>query len=238
LVTQSDRRPISEGNAVIVGPDFASGWQDALYRKCRVLAWMWRRPATSLLAAQPTSYFYQVAVPVTALARLRVISEMCREQIRRVDPVMPIALHGLQCVLESILIQSAGAELRRDPRGQRVDLSTRWMQSHLESRRPAARIADYLGISPSSLQRLFKEQLGCSLDSHFKKLKMATAMKRLRDGCPVKEVAYGLGYRHSCDFTRAYTRFFGHAPGTEDRVPVAPVVPAVVPASEAMVPCE
>jgi AraC-like DNA-binding protein len=31
----------------------------------------------------------------------------------------------------------------------------------------------------------------------------------------VKEVAYGLGYRHPGDLTRAYARYYGRVPGLE-----------------------
>jgi AraC-like DNA-binding protein len=44
---------------------------------------------------------------------------------------------------------------------------------------------------------------------------MNVGKKRLAEGNPVKKVAYDLGYRHPGDFTRAYTRYFGHAPGSE-----------------------
>jgi AraC-like DNA-binding protein len=89
------------------------------------------------------------------------------------------------------------------------------MESHLACRQPAVRIADYLGISPSTLHRLFKQQVGHSPDEHFQELKMSVGKKRLTDGSPVKKVAYELGYRHPGDFTRAYTRYFGHPPGVE-----------------------
>ena len=218
LVTETARHRIRKGTAVIVGPDHASGWDDIGPRICRVLVWIWRKPATALLSNDAPSAMRQIAVPGPVIARLENLHALCREEVRLADEVMPLALDGLQRLVEATLMRPNVTRTDDEQCAQRVSLAVRWMESHLQCRQPAVRIADYLGISASTLHRLFKREVGRSPDDHFHALKMVAAKKQLSEGNPVKAVAYGFGYRHPGDFTRAYTRHFGHAPGME-RVP-------------------
>jgi AraC family transcriptional regulator of arabinose operon len=215
LVTQTARHRIRKGTAVIVGPDHASGWDDIGARSCRVLVWIWRKPATPLLSTEPTTALRMIGVPAPVMVRLESLHALCREEVRLADEVMPLALDGLQRLVEATLMRPNLTRTNGEQCAQRVSLAVRWMESHLQCRQPAVRIADYLGISPSTLHRLFKQEVGRSPDVHFHTIKMVAAKKQLSEGSPVKAVAYGLGYRHPGDFTRAYTRHFGHAPGME-----------------------
>jgi transcriptional regulator GlxA family with amidase domain len=96
---------------------------------------------------------------------------------------------------------------------QRLQLAEEWMRRHFEARAPAGALADYLGLSPMSLQRLFRQSAGMPPGKAFLQLKMREAATMLRrPGTSVKEVALTLGYRHPGDFTRAFTRFHGHPP--------------------------
>ncbi len=213
LVTETARHRLRKGTALIIGPDHAIGWDDTGSRVCRLLFWIWRSPATALLSADRPADFRKFLLPAPTLTRLRSIHALCREEVRLADRVMPEALGGLHRLLEATLIRPEMIAAGHDQRAERVSLAIRWMESHLESRQPATRIADYLGLSASALHRLFKQQHGHSPDAHFHVLKMTAAKKRLVEGNTVKAVAYGLGYRHPGDFTRAYTRHFGHGPG-------------------------
>ncbi|MDV7394884.1 helix-turn-helix transcriptional regulator, partial [Arthrospira platensis SPKY1] len=75
---------------------------------------------------------------------------------------------------------------------------------------PMSALADYLGVSPMGLQRLFKRHTGDSPGSVFHKMRMQAAQERLKKGDEsVKAVGLSFGYRHAGDFTRAYKAFFG-----------------------------
>jgi AraC-like DNA-binding protein len=215
LVTESGRHVIKAGTGVIVGPDHAFGWDDVGARVCRVLVWIWRAPAIVLLVGDQPSTLRKIALTDSTMVRLESLHAMCREEVRLADEVMASALDGLHRLVEATLMRPNVAQAAHEQTAQRINLATRWMESHLQCRQPAVRIADYLGISPSTLHRLFKQQLGHSPDIHFRQLKMSVAKQRLVEGSAVKTVAYELGYRHPGDFTRAYARHFGHAPGFE-----------------------
>jgi AraC-like DNA-binding protein len=215
LVTETARRLIKKASVVIVGPDHPFGWDDVGARVCRVLVWIWRSPVIPLMPSNNPSALKIAALTDSVLLRLENLHMLCREEVRAADQVMPVALSGLQRLVETTFLRASEAHSDEEQSSQRVNLATRWMESHLACRQPAVRIADYLGISPSTLHRLFKLEVGHSPDVHFQRLKMTVGKKRLEEGSPVKRVAYELGYRHPGDFTRAYTRFFGHAPGSE-----------------------
>ena len=215
LVTESGRHRIDAGTAIIVGPDHASGWNDEGSRVCRLLTWIWKEPATTLVPAQRRDEFRKIRLPRLIFERIQTLHALCRDEVQQADSVMSVALGGLHRVLEAMLARPDLVRSESHRQIERVNLAVRWMESHLECRKPAVRIADYLGISASTLHRLFKQQIGSSPDAHFHGLKMSAAKRRLHDGMAVKEVAYGLGYRHPGDFTRAYTRYFGHTPGMD-----------------------
>ena len=215
LVTETTRHRLRPGMALLLGPDQPFGWDDEGSRVCRVLFWIWRSPSTSLVPADSPALMRMFKPPEPVLARLDALHALCREEVRLADEVMAPALAGLHRLVEATLMRATTVSTNDEQSAQRVNLATRWMESHLACRQPAVRIADYLGISPSTLHRLFKHQVGHSPDTHFQQLKMNVGKKRLAEGSPVKKVAYDLGYRHPGDFTRAYTRYFGHAPGSE-----------------------
>jgi AraC-like DNA-binding protein len=215
FVTEAARRRITKGTALIVGPDHASGWDDTESRACRLLTWIWRSPATPLLSAAPADTLRIVPLPTAIIARVQLLHALCREEVRMADHVMAAALGGLHRLVEATLIRPDEVRTDHEQSAERVSLAIRWMESHLESRQPAVRIADYLGVSASTLHRLFKQETGHSPDAHFHELKMTEARKRLGEGRSVKRVGYELGYRHPGDFSRAYTRHFGHPPALQ-----------------------
>ena len=97
---------------------------------------------------------------------------------------------------------------------QRLRLAEEWMRRQIHARAPARALADYLGVSPMGLQRLFRDAVGLSPGEAFRQTKMREAAAMLkRPGVSVKETAFMLGYRHPGDFTRAFVKFHGKAPG-------------------------
>ena len=212
LVTENARLRFEAGTALILGPDHAFGWQDQGRRTCRLLVWMWREPATGFLPKDRPAHFQRVAVSRPALVRLRWLHTACLEEVRLSDAVMPATLAGLHRVTETTVVREGLTSPDHDQAALRANLAVRWMESHLDSRQPAARIADYLGLSPSTLHRIFKREFGRSPDAHFLALKMVAAKHALAAGGPVKQVAFSLGYRHAGDLTRAFKRHFGTAP--------------------------
>ena len=68
-------------------------------------------------------------------------------------------------------------------------------------------------LSPSYLQRLFKQQTGVSMCELLSEQKLQRAAKLLdNSNMSVKEVAYTVGYQHVSSFIRAFERRFTWAP--------------------------
>lgn len=218
FVTPKGRMKLEPGNAIIVGPDHAFGWQDTGRKTCRMVLWMWRTPSARLASSAKPDYFRKVFVKDPALNRLQSIHALCREEVRAADRSTPTALDGLYRLLDATFARGESDSEKSGRQPIRMDLAARWIESHLDSRQPAARLADYLDVSPSTLHRLFKQQFGCSPDQYVHQLKMDLAGQLLGQGQPVKAVAYKLGYRHPNTLSRAFKLHFGHSP--EARIPI------------------
>ena len=68
-------------------------------------------------------------------------------------------------------------------------------------------------LSPSYLQRLFKNQTGVSMGEWLNEQKLQRAASLLLNSfMSVKEVAYTIGYEHPSSFIRAFERRFTQAP--------------------------
>jgi AraC-like DNA-binding protein len=68
-------------------------------------------------------------------------------------------------------------------------------------------------LSPSYLQRLFKNQTGVSMGEWLNEQKLQRAASLLLNSfMSVKEVAYSIGYEHASSFIRAFERRFTQAP--------------------------
>jgi AraC-like DNA-binding protein len=139
-----------------------------------------------------------------------------RREIQRSDDLSPSSIGALKILLESTLARCEGGNRARGPRDhQRLQLAEQWMRRHLDIRAPTSALADYLGLPPIGLHRLFRQSTGLSPGRAFLEIKMREATRLLsQQDATVKETALALGYRHPGDFTRAYTRFHGRPPSS------------------------
>jgi AraC-like DNA-binding protein len=67
-------------------------------------------------------------------------------------------------------------------------------------------------MSRSAFSARFSNLLGEPPMQHVARLRMDVALRRLREGASVTEVALDLGYRSEAAFSRAFKRYTGHAP--------------------------
>ncbi len=68
-------------------------------------------------------------------------------------------------------------------------------------------------LSPSYLQRLFKQETGVAMGEWLSEKKLQRAARLLENSyLSVKEIAHGVGYEHASSFIRAFERRFGQAP--------------------------
>jgi two-component system, response regulator YesN len=74
-------------------------------------------------------------------------------------------------------------------------------------------LAEHVRLSPSHMQRLFKQETGARLGEWLTELRLQRAAHLLRDSyLSVKEITHAVGYEHVSSFTRAFERRFGNSP--------------------------
>lgn len=77
---------------------------------------------------------------------------------------------------------------------------------------PVAALAEGVGLSPSRLQHLVREQVGISLSRWLLWRRTLVALDRILRGTSVTEAAYEAGFADGPDFTRRFREFFATAP--------------------------
>jgi transcriptional regulator GlxA family with amidase domain len=80
-----------------------------------------------------------------------------------------------------------------------------------------ADIAQEVGMSPRSLQRIFREVGGTEFRAHLLRLRLETAHRLLShktDGLTIRATAHAVGYRQSGGLRQAFVKFYGYPPST------------------------
>ena len=79
-------------------------------------------------------------------------------------------------------------------------------------------LTPHVRLSPSHLQRLFKQETGLRLGEWLTELRLQRAAHLLQHSyLSVKEITHAVGYEHVSSFTRAFERRFGDSPTTYRR---------------------
>jgi transcriptional regulator GlxA family with amidase domain len=74
-------------------------------------------------------------------------------------------------------------------------------------------LASKVSLSPTHLQRLFKQQTGTQLGSLVAERRLQKAAQLLTtSNLSIKEIAHSVGYGHHSSFVRAFQRRFSQAP--------------------------
>lgn len=214
LMRESTHERIAAPALLIIGPDCASGWSDEPRRSSRLLVWMWRRLRHPALKHLDPAGCTRLPLGKEDLALLGNLHALTRREAQLGDSVSAPVLQGLQLLVEAQLVRV----MERKEGGHEKAMVSRalpWLEQHLDSHQPLARLADYLALSPSTVQRLFRQQLGKTVIQVVSELRCREAARMItEDGVPIKAVAYRLGYRHPHDFSRAYRRATGKNPST------------------------
>ena len=95
----------------------------------------------------------------------------------------------------------------------RIHLATREIQSNLQETIIVGDLAARIGMSNSAFFEQFKAMTGTSPLQYQKDLRLLKARDDLRTSrAKVSEVAFGVGYESSAQFSREYSRKFGKSP--------------------------
>jgi AraC-like DNA-binding protein len=85
-----------------------------------------------------------------------------------------------------------------------VHLSEDWQTLAVKANYCSRELARQIGRSPRQLERIFRKQFARSPQSWLNEQRLFAAQILLLSGKPVKEVALGLGFKHSSHFCRQF----------------------------------
>lgn len=98
------------------------------------------------------------------------------------------------------------------PQDRRLCRITRALMAAPLDPRSMTELAVWAGISARSLNRVFRQETGCSFGQWREQLKLAVALEQLARGAAVSVVAEALGYASPSNFIAMFKRHFGLAP--------------------------
>ena len=74
-------------------------------------------------------------------------------------------------------------------------------------------MAKEAGMSVSCFERTFKKEMGITFVSYVNRLRIARAIKFLRDGrLPISDIAYACGFSNQFHFTRMFKKVMNTCP--------------------------
>jgi AraC-like DNA-binding protein len=88
----------------------------------------------------------------------------------------------------------------------------RWLEAARKTSYNAARLARELKISPRQLQRYTQKIFGSSPQHWLGRQRIIDAVQWLKEYHSVKDVAYKLGFKQPCHFSREFKRHHGITP--------------------------
>ena len=99
--------------------------------------------------------------------------------------------------------------LPREPRALAV---TRAVLKNPAESKTLTRLCAQVGVSVRTIERAFLRDVGTDFESWRRQVRLMKAVELLVAGCSVKQVAFGVGYRQSSAFVKAFSRTFGTTP--------------------------
>lgn len=99
-----------------------------------------------------------------------------------------------------------------DPDSLYYEKAIEYMLEHIYQKVTIPEIADYCGISPTSLKTIVRKYSGFSLHKYFLHMKLKKSIKLLKNGVSISEVAEQLGFCSQPYFSSAFRREFGFSP--------------------------
>jgi AraC-like DNA-binding protein len=99
--------------------------------------------------------------------------------------------------------------LPKDPRALRV--AQTYISRQVDASSLQA-VCARVGVSVRTIERAFRKDVGLSFEAWRRQVRLMKAIELLANGCPVKEVAYEVGYRQSSAFVEMFRRTLGATP--------------------------
>jgi AraC family transcriptional regulator len=146
----------------------------------------------------------------TTITELNGVAHTLAREAAIRDDLSPFALQA--AALEAIVVLG-----RRSAPGQSV--APAWFRrivSAIDDRVPqritVQDLAEFGGVHPVYLNRVFRARLGCSASDYLRKKRLQWAAEQLNAGMPISEVAVAAGFCDQSHFVRAFRAHFGITP--------------------------
>jgi len=101
---------------------------------------------------------------------------------------------------------------REEGRLTQVRKAIDWMRHHYDESFPIKTVADIAGMSIASFNRHFRAATSMSPLQYHKTLRLQAARRLLASDVDATRTAYAVGYESPSQFSREYSRLFGHPP--------------------------
>ena len=101
---------------------------------------------------------------------------------------------------------------REEGRLTQIRRSIDWMRNHFDESFPIKTMADMAGMSVASFNRHFRATTSMSPLQYQKTLRLQAARRLLASDVDATRTAYAVGYESASQFSREYSRLFGHPP--------------------------
>ncbi len=207
---------MATGSLALIAPDCPFGWSQSSKGHCKFVLWMWRSTMDGELSEALKSSPVIRVLNRKERKPLVFFHDLCRREVLRPGSPDPKFIEGCQMIFETTLRRAIqGNQSIPKPSFELSEQVKFWMEAHLNSKEPIARLCDYLNLSQSTLYRLFKTEVGVSPLAYFHQMRMEKAQELLiLSSLSIKEIAFQFGYEHFNDFSRAYRNYYGHSPRT------------------------
>ncbi|WDZ95793.1 AraC family transcriptional regulator [Herbaspirillum sp. WKF16] len=101
---------------------------------------------------------------------------------------------------------------REEGRLTQIRRAIDWMRNHYDESFPIKTVADIAGMSVPSFNRHFRATTSMSPLQYHKTLRLQAARRLLASDVDATRTAYAVGYESTSQFSREYSRLFGHPP--------------------------
>lgn len=122
-------------------------------------------------------------------------------------------LGGLYLFLGALMEEPGGGQPRQSTARQYVDQAVKYISHNFSRDITIEDIADFVGISPSHLYRVFSQELGMPPTKYLTNYRISEACALLRgSGMSVSEVAASAGFKDPLYFSRVFRKVKGVPP--------------------------
>ena len=153
---------------------------------------------------------------------IRYIEESCEMQdklaVLRSREDRQFAQQEIKSRLELFLLSVfRGKTLARRSRSPEYERIVSYLGSVLEENRSLSQLALGLGMSPSSLKRIFSEYGQTGIMRYYRQMRMYRAVELLKEGGSVREVSEQMNFSSQSAFCNAFKRILGEPPSKYQR---------------------